>query len=436
MATETQWYSRDLLKKDAERVRTKEELAQEKTQDGKKLIETEEWKKTLAMKWIEKANLGDAGKAAVLKEIGVTEEMEAKDFIAQVALWQGENGLAKKGETLWDWVLGWRTLEAADKKITEEFDRNQNENDGEGSSDGWRLADVDADEKETLAMRAKNDEIKTQVAKLNSGESYKDDNGNEYKCTEYADGSSVVIKTSQDGKITYQDGDKYVDKKEYAKNHENTQWYKSEMQKLISQQKVDRMSLLQTPEWNNLYVDKWGTEFLREVSGKREVWNNENGWEDPKIILAQEDEKKRLDGLAVSTDPQDYYSSNWNEPNANPYELAEIAKSKIPAAINKLWITKVANDINLWRAITNERGISEVQDGSFFAFEGKWYQVVWLEKYSGPDWIFRIHLMPMNKQDPTVYSAQYLSENEGKLQRYETKDTLLAALKKPTSSLS
>jgi|GEM_PF-3118279 len=89
----TPQYSRELLQDNASRLAHKEELSKEKIRD-KRLIETDDGKKELAMKWMDKANLGEAGKKAVLVEIGVDIGMNSAEFIKQVAKWQEENGLA------------------------------------------------------------------------------------------------------------------------------------------------------------------------------------------------------------------------------------------------------------------------------------------------------------------------------------------------------
>lgn len=89
---------------------------------------------------------------------------------------------------------------------------------------------------------------KGQVAKLGSGESYTDENGDKYSRTDYADGSNVITKTSRDGEVTYKDGEKYVSKTEYASRNEKSQWYQNEMATLIDTQKKDFTALLKTPE--------------------------------------------------------------------------------------------------------------------------------------------------------------------------------------------
>jgi len=148
----TPQYSRELLQDNASRLAHKEELSKEKIRD-KRLIETDDGKKELAMKWMDKANLGEAGKKAVLVEIGVDIGMNSAEFIKQVAKWQEENGLA--GPWKWDGIIGWKTLEVADNIITEKYDTEQYDNDWDRSSDKWRVADIDTDERETQEINAK-----------------------------------------------------------------------------------------------------------------------------------------------------------------------------------------------------------------------------------------------------------------------------------------
>lgn len=137
----------------------------------------------------------------------------------------------------------------------------------------------------------------------------------------------------------------------------------------------------------------------------------------------QEKEKKNLEWLAFSTDPQDYYS-NWDEPKEDPYKLAEIAKSKLPQSVNDLWLTETANDLKLWK----KSGKVQIENGQFFSVGEKWYQVTGLEQFA--DGTFRIFQKEVGVQwaIERVYAANYLSEQG--IQKFENEDSLLASIRK------